>query len=531
MTAPSILIVEDNPLDREVVRRLLGTGYDVHECGTGQEAIDKLKSTDFDCVLLDNHLPDVDGLDLIETFRDAVTSVVMLTGGGGEHVAVEAMKRGADDYLIKGQFNGESLRRAVANALDKRTLRSQIVRQQEALQVQLIELQAREKELRNTNRALLAREAEMTAILEQLPGLVWTTDTTLRVAEMLDRQHVTDHVPEAGSFGQAITDKILDPLNGQEMYDAHQQALGGLLAQLDFQWQDRHFACRLQPLRDGDGLVTGTIGLALDVTENRRLEQQLRSGQKMEVLGRLAGSVAHDFNNILMAIISFTEFARESLAGDDPVLADLDEVLRASERATSLVRQLLAVSRQTPRQARVIDPNAAIADMMGMINRLLGEDITVCFDAAAAKPHLLIDPTEFEQVILNLLVNARDAMPFGGEIRITTAQVTTLRHLDLIPSTTLLPGTYATIAIADQGGGIPPETMAHIFEPFFTTKAVGLGTGLGLATCHSLVSGAGGTIAVDSTPGEGTVFTLYLPVTEQTDALAVTVGQIIPRGR
>ncbi len=529
---PRILLVEDNPLDRESVCRLLGSDRDVQECSTAGEAETLLKRHAFDCVLLDNRLPDSDGLDLIASFRIAGIAVVMLTGEGREGLAVEAMKRGADDYLVKGQFDGEALRRTITNAFEKQTMRSQIEQQQRALQAQLLVLQARERALAAANRSLIAREAELRAVLEQLPGLVWTTDSGVPGHEVPALHYLGGRLSEASRFGAEVAHHLTDSENRQVMHEAHGQAMAGLRAQLDILWQGLHLECHLQPLRQVDGTVIGTIGLALDVTEKRRLEQHLRVGQKMEVLGRLAGSVAHDFNNILMAITCFTDFARAALPDGDPIGADLDEVMRASARAAGLVRQLLSISRQNPVQLAVIDTNEAIGDMLGMIKRLVGEDIAVHVDVEAVPSHVLIDPTEFEQVILNLMVNARDAMPQGGDIQITTARVTVTALFEVFPDAVLPPGNYVTVAVSDQGEGIPESVLAQIFEPFFTTKSVGLGTGLGLATCQSIVSASGGVLAVATSPGSGSTFTIFLPAATHDEAnpRAPMVGPAAGRG-
>jgi two-component system, cell cycle sensor histidine kinase and response regulator CckA len=233
-----------------------------------------------------------------------------------------------------------------------------------------------------------------------------------------------------------------------------------------------------------------------DVTEQRKIEEQLRQAQKMEAIGQLAGGVAHDFNNLLTVIGGYTEIARRNI-GAGPGGAELAEVERATERAAQLTRQLLAFSRQQVLDAAPIDLGAVAAALVPMLRRLIGEDIEIAVLAAPGLPLVLADRSQIEQVILNLAVNARDAMPSGGTLTIETRTV----------------GDDAALIVTDTGTGMSRETLEHVFEPFFTTKAVGEGTGLGLATVHGIVTQSGGTIHVYSEPDLGTSFKIYLPIT------------------
>ncbi|MES2177631.1 MAG: PAS domain S-box protein [Gemmatimonadota bacterium] len=249
-----------------------------------------------------------------------------------------------------------------------------------------------------------------------------------------------------------------------------------------------------------------------DTTLNRQLEEQLRQAQKMEAVGQLAGGVAHDFNNLLTVIKGSVEFLLEDLPGSHPQRPDVIEIRDAADRAAALTRQLLAFSRKQILESRVLDMNSIVTGMRPMLLRLIREDVIVETRLADALGFIEADPGQLEQVILNLAVNARDAMPEGGRLCIKTSEVELTTSDEMEDQSIVVPGTYVAISVADSGIGISPEVRARIFEPFFTTKAVGEGTGLGLATVYGIVKQSGGYLHVDSDVGKGTTFSIFLPV-------------------
>ncbi|HYF62586.1 MAG TPA: PAS domain S-box protein, partial [Herpetosiphonaceae bacterium] len=252
------------------------------------------------------------------------------------------------------------------------------------------------------------------------------------------------------------------------------------------------------------------LSVGRDITERKRLESQLLQAQKMESIGRLAGGVAHDFNNLLTAITGYAELALETLPPEIDLRADLEEIRRAAERATALTRQLLTFARKQAIELKVLDLNALIADVEKLLRRLLGESIAIVIMPAPGLGLIRADAGQLEQVMVNLAVNARDAMPGGGTLTIETCNVVldedyTREHIDVTP------GAYVMLVISDTGSGIAEAAMPHVFEPFFTTKEAGRGTGLGLATCYGIVKQHGGAIWVYSEPDHGTSFKIYLP--------------------
>jgi two-component system cell cycle sensor histidine kinase/response regulator CckA len=265
-----------------------------------------------------------------------------------------------------------------------------------------------------------------------------------------------------------------------------------------------------RPLFDAAGRLRGAVVAFRDVTERKRLQEQYLQAQKMEALGRLASGVAHDFNNLLTVISGYGELIQAQLAPGDPLRELLAEVCKASERGSALTRQLLAFSRKRAAQPQLLDLNALVRDAAAMLDRLLGESIRLHTRLDPASGSVQADPGQIEQVLLNLAVNARDAMPQGGRLTLSTDAVT-LGDTATSHRPGLRPGPYVLLSVSDTGTGISDEVRARLFEPFFTTKGPGKGTGLGLATVADIVRQCGGLIEVESTPGHGATFTLYLP--------------------
>ncbi len=281
--------------------------------------------------------------------------------------------------------------------------------------------------------------------------------------------------------------------------------------------------------RDEDGRVRLVAGSVTDIGERvrqtqdkSRLEQQLAQSQKMEAIGLLAGGVAHDFNNLLTAILGYTDFLIAGLSDRDPLADDAREIRAAAERAASLTQQLLAFSRRQIISPRVVGVNGLLADSRRMLSRVIGEDIELVYDLDRSDAHIRIDPHQFDQLLMNLAVNARDAMPGGGKLIFETSTAA-LDDEFCRTRENIAPGNYVVVSISDTGRGMDRETRERIFEPFFTTKERGKGTGLGLSTVYGIVRQNSGAITVYSEPGIGTTFRIYLPATDAPER-----GETIP---
>jgi PAS domain S-box-containing protein len=266
----------------------------------------------------------------------------------------------------------------------------------------------------------------------------------------------------------------------------------------------------VRTIRDPGGRIECYEGLVEDVTQQRSLEAQFRQAQRLEAVGRLAGGVAHDFNNVLTAITGYSDLLLEDLEPGDPKRGDVEEIRAAAQRAAVLTRQLLAFSRKQVLQSRVLDLNAVIRTLDKMLRRVIGEDVKLELALAAELGAVRADPGQIEQVILNLAVNSRDAMPSGGRLTIETANVV-LDEAYAREHAAAAPGPYVMLAVSDTGVGMDADVRAHIFEPFFTTKEQGKGTGLGLATVYGIIKQSGGYVWVYSEPGRGAAFKIYLP--------------------
>jgi PAS domain S-box-containing protein len=281
------------------------------------------------------------------------------------------------------------------------------------------------------------------------------------------------------------------------------------------------------PVRDASGQVVSYVAAKRDVTNEMHLERQLMQAQKMEAIGRLAGGVAHDFNNLLGVILGYGEMTRRGLSDDHPLAAKVDQITKAAERAAGLTRQLLAFSRMQVLEPRIVDLNALVSNLEGMLVRLIGEDIELKTTLAPGLGRVRVDPGQIEQVLMNLVVNARDAMPDGGHLAIQTERAEF--DADYVAShVEARAGPYAMLAVTDSGVGIDAATQARMFDPFFTTKELGRGTGLGLSTVYGIVKQSGGYIWCYSEVGVGTTFKIYLPLVEADGSPARAAPSPVP---
>src|SRR5277367_1108379 len=353
-------------------------------------------------------------------------------------------------------------------------------------------------------------EARLRVLVEQLPAVLWTVGKDLCFTSALGAGLTRLGLKPNQIVGVSLFDYFETSDPAFLPIAAHRRAIGGEPTTFHVEWKGGSYTCHVEPLRTAEGELQGAICMALDITDRKQLEEQLRQAQKMEAVGRLAGGIAHDFNNLLMVIQGYADLLAERLPDGDPLRRNAEQIQTASQRATSLTRQLLAFSRKQMLAPKVVSMQSILGDMEKILRRLIGEDIQLETSSAPDVGLIKADRSQIEQVILNLAVNARDAMPQGGRLTIETANVDLDASYSRSPAV-LAPGKYVMLAVTDNGSGMDAETQTHIFEPFFTTKEKGKGTGLGLATVYGIVKQSGGYVWVYSELGQGTTFKIYLP--------------------
>jgi PAS domain S-box-containing protein len=489
-----VLLVEDDQddyfLTRELLAEIEGTRFELDwaaSYGTAQEAIAR---QEHDVYLLDYRLGEHNGLDLL---REAVRRgcqgpLILLTGHGDRQVDLEAMTAGAADYLIKAQISSALLERSLRYAIERKRTETTL-----KVQSRVLESMAEGVSLVDEQGTILFSNPAFDAMFGYEHGeLIGQAATVLNDGTPEENRHLLAHIAEQlqtqGAWVGEIRNRKKD--GTPFLTETHVSTL------------------------EMSG-KTYRVSVKQDITGRKNLEEQLRQAQKMEGIGRLAGGVAHDFNNLLTGILGYSELNFSKLAPGDPVRADLNEIKKLAERAASLTRQLLVFSRRQILAFEVLDLNTVVADMDKMLHRLIGEDVELMTVLTPALCRVKADLGQMEQVILNLAVNARDAMPRGGTLTIRTHNVD-LEKDRLISLPGVGPGRYVLLEVRDTGCGMDERVKAHLFEPFFTTKPVGAGTGLGLATIYGIVEQTGGHIEVQSEVGRGTAFKIYLPCTEET---------------
>jgi PAS domain S-box-containing protein len=362
-------------------------------------------------------------------------------------------------------------------------------------------------------------EARLRVLIEQLPAVVWTVDRNLKFTSAEGAGLARLGLKPNQIVGMSLPEYLETSDQTCLPVASHLRAVAGEPVTFPLEWKGGSYACHVEPLRGAAGEAQGAICMALDVTDRKKLEEQFRQAQKMEAVGRLAGGIAHDFNNLLMVIQGYADLLAERLPKGDSLYRNAVQIQTAAQRASSLTQQLLAFSRRQMLAPEILNVQSVVADMEKMLRRLIGEDVELQTSSEADLWLVRADRSQIEQVIMNLAVNARDAMPHGGRLTIETANVDlegTITH----PPAVLAPGKYVMLAVTDNGCGMDAKTQAHIFEPFFTTKEKGKGTGLGLATVYGIVKQSGGYIWVYSEPEHGTTFKIYLPKIEAPIAAA-----------
>ncbi|MBN2653723.1 MAG: response regulator [Nitrospirae bacterium] len=499
-----ILLLEDLPEDYELVLHQLKKAdfeFDPKWVQTKKDYINALSEFCPNVILSDFKLPQFDGMAALEIAKESCpdTPFIIVTGSLDEETAVNCMKAGAADYLLKDHIM--RLGMAVKEALRNRELRMQ---KKNAVE-----------QLKKFYRAV-----------EYSPVSIIITDLAGNIEYVNPRfTDVTGYVSEEviGKNPSVLKSELTPDDRYTELWKT---ILGGRVWQGELQNRKKNGAlfweyASISPMMDDMGNITHFISIKEDITEKKKFEQNLRQTQKMEAIGQLAGGVAHDFNNILSAIIGYESLMTMKLKNDDPLRVYADNILMASEKAANLTKSLLVYSRKSVIDVTTVLLNESLRRVEKLISRLIGEDIDLRLELSDKELFVSADSGQLDQVFINLCTNARDAMPNGGSLFVKTEEV----FVDEEFSSTYglaKSGRYALVTVEDTGNGIEPELLDRIFEPFFTTKDVGKGTGLGLSIVYGIVQQHGGRIMVNSYIGKGTEFLIYLPVVSGGQLLSKT---------
>ncbi len=492
-----VLLVDDKRDDRALVMRGLSSqheGLEVVEVADA-DALTVALARPPDVVITDYQLRFSDGLTLLRQVKSTWphVPVIMYTGTGSEQVAVEAMKAGLYDYVLKKPGEMSRLLAAVGRAFET-------ARHRKAAE----DAEGRYRRLYDGVPIGLFRSAPDGSFLDCNLALVGMLGYPSR--EALLARNVSDTYTDP-SERPALIERLEREGSIRDFEAECLRCDGSTL------WA----RVSVQAVRDGNGGTAYYEGLVEDLTERKRAEEALKVAEgrllqaaKLEAVGRLAGGVAHDFNNLLGVIMGYADLMAKRLAVEDPLRRNVQEIQKAADRASGLTRQLLAFSRRQVLQPRVLDLHHTIGEVESMLQRVIGEDVALVTVLREGVGKVKADPGQIQQVLMNLAVNARDAMPKGGTLTVETANVDLSpdyagRHLGVTP------GPYVLMAVSDTGVGMNAEVQAHIFEPFFTTKGPEKGTGLGLATVYGIIKQSGGNIWVYSEPGKGATFKVYLP--------------------
>ena len=509
-----VLLVEDNPGDARLVKGMLdldeNRAFTLEHVSTLQDGMRSLApGSGNQVILLDLGLPDQSGLQTLRRIMPLAqdASVVVITGLEDEEMGIAAIREGAHDYLIKGQVDGGQLRRILRYAVERHKMQS--------------ELRAETERRAQVQQALQLSEQRYRLLSETAPMGILITDGLGRIVDANAQSLRMFGYDREELVGQTV--ETLIPDRFRKAHEDHRALYAknpyprvmGIGKNLWVRRKDgSEFPVEigLGPIATPEGLFVSSA--IVDITERKKLEEQLRTAQRMEAIGGLAGGVAHDFNNLLAVILGCSDVVLDTLPPGHPAAKKVEMIRKAGSSAADLTRQLLAFSRQQMIQPRVLDLEEVVEKVRAMLHRLIGEDIELKVSMPPSLGHVKADPGQIEQVLLNLAINARDAMPQGGRLTIEA------RNVELDDSykdehQPVIPGRYVMLAVEDTGCGMDRDTQSRIFDPFFTTKELGKGTGLGLATVYGIVKQSGGYIWVYSELNQGTTFKVYLPHVEQ----------------
>jgi PAS domain S-box-containing protein len=517
-----VLIIDDETVDREIFKQYLDAdrpgAFLYAEAATGRDGLRQQKSFNPDCILLDLHLPDLDGLKMIRLLhegRDRLPcAVVMLTGAGNEEVAVEAMKLGVMDYMVKGPASAHALSRIVDSAVQR-------FRYQEEISAHRLALEHRNLELEAIRAELFDEKERYRVLAETIPQLVWTADSNgcIHYANQRLREfngNIYARLWPLESLVHAddrteLRDKWREGVRSGRAFESELR----LRRAQDQTW--RWHLMRTAPIRNTDGGPVRWFGTFTDIEDQKRAEEAIRQREKLDSIGLLAGGIAHDFNNLLVGIMGGASYARDSLDRGHSAYPMLEIVLRSSERAADLTQQLLAYAGKVDVRLEPADISQVARDACDPVRISIPKNIDLKLETANDIPVIETNAGQMKQVIVNLVMNAVEAIgEESGVVTVKTAMepvgpgvCESGEPQSNVLGYELPPGQYVLVEVSDSGPGMDDRMQTQIFDPFFTTKF--MGRGLGLAAVQGIVRSLGGGIRVSSEAGSGSAFQVLLP--------------------
>jgi PAS domain S-box-containing protein len=506
--SPVILIVDDDEtyaaFVRETLSKSAGPALQLLHASSLVAAEAILESTQVSVVLLDVHLPDGDALHWLRTRRSKIQAAVIALTGEANYSAGSPIVAGAQDFLVKAQIDPDQIVRSIRYAADRERARHQLLKSREYFQ------------------SLIERARDLITVVDEHGLVLYQSPATAHILGVPPDELLGRSLFELlNSADVRVVEKML-----LKLFVGQDEESGG---QIDLAHKDGTMRT-LEVVASRIPSVAGRRRAVLnsrDITERRRAENELRQAQRMDAIGRLAGGIAHDFSNVLTVVTVACEKMRDAAIGGRVAdLAQIDAILRNCGRAASLTRQLLAFSRQQTLAPEPLDLGALVGSTGQLLRQLIGEDIVLGLDIAPGLRPIEADRVQIEQVLMNLAINARDAMESGGALQIS------LRNVDISEAFAQMhppmpPGPYVLLEVSDTGYGMTDVIRARAFEPFFTTKAARNGTGLGLSTVYGIVKQSGGYIWIDSEPGRGATFSIYLAPVDAIPAVPVPKAQSV----
>ncbi|MEM1093073.1 MAG: response regulator [Bacteroidota bacterium] len=487
-TPVRLLLIEDDPDDYIITRRLLQKGRQAFELDwhkTYEAGLDAVLSHPYDVALVDYRLGPRTGLQLIEDARarGAATPLILLTGQGDLDTDLQAMMAGAADYLSKNHIDAQLLERSIRYALERHRADERIREQAE----------------------LIDKARDVIMALDLKGQVTYWNKSAEDVLGWHADEVTTDHLAEGDLRDSDAWKQVL--MRGAWSGEWLPTTKSGADIVLDSRWT---------LVRDSFGEPRSVLMIKTDITERKKLELQFLRSQRMESIGTLVGGIAHDLGNLLVPVLLGVEVLQTRLATDEKSSRTLSMIQKSAQRGSDMVRQVLAFARGVEGERHRLHPGRILDEVMHIVDQTFPRTVAVTTDVSPDLHAVIGDATQLQQVLVNLCVNARDAMPSGGELHIEGSNVELTEENELLELLNAESGTYVCIAITDTGTGMPPDVLAKVFEPFFTTKPTGKGTGLGLSTVYSIVRSHGGFVNATSEVGEGTTFSVYLPMASET---------------